>query len=313
MGEIRIATWNVNSVRQRRHALRRFIRLHSPDLLCLQETKVVDGDFPGEWFRELGLTDVAVNGQKSYNGVCLLSRLPLSRVRRKQWRHRSDCRHIYATLPNGIEIHNLYVPAGGDLPDPVRNQKFAYKLQFLKDMSAWFRRRRHAQPEKRLVLLGDLNVAPLVNDVWSHERLIRVITHTPLEVEALARLQRSHDWIDAVRAFVPESKKLYSWWSYRNSDWKRADKGRRLDHIWITPALQPALKDAFIVKAARGWGSASDHVPVVVTLECETGGSLPPGQSRRSPKVRRPGQGRKAIPRERPGSKSPGKPGSRAR
>jgi exodeoxyribonuclease-3 len=267
--DIRIATWNVNSVRKRRHALRRFVRLHSPDVLCLQETKVVDEEFPEEWFRELGFTDQVLHGQKSYNGVSILSRLPLVKVRRKKWCRRTDCRHIYATLPNGIEVHNLYVPAGGDLPDPDRNEKFAYKLQFMDDMARWFRRRRRQETNKRLVLVGDLNVAPLENDVWSHERLVKVITHTPVEVDALARLQRSQDWTDAVRHFVPASKKLFSWWSYRNPDWKQADKGRRLDHIWVSPALVPALRGAQIVKAVRGWGPASDHVPVVVKLACE--------------------------------------------
>ncbi len=242
----------------------RFVRLHDPHILCLQETKVVDGSFPTEWFKELGFKDVVVHGQKSYNGVAIASRLPLKRTRTKKWCGRSEPRHIYAVLPGGIEVHNFYVPAGGDVPDPARNPKFAYKLQFLKEMADWFRGRRSSR--NRCVLVGDLNVAPLDNDVWSHERLKRVVTHTPVEIEALERLRRSLGWVDGVRHFVPESKKLYSWWSYRAPEWKRLDKGRRLDHIWVTPALTKHLEDFSVIKAARGWKLPSDHVPVTLTL-----------------------------------------------
>jgi len=261
---LRIATWNVNSIRLRRSSIRRFVRLHAPHILCLQETKVVDAFFPTEWFRELGFEEVVVHGEKSYNGVAIISRLPFKRTRTKHWCGRSDHRHVYGVLPGDIEVHNFYVPAGGDVPDPLRNPKFAYKLQFLKEMADWFRRRRRTR--NRCVLVGDLNVAPLENDVWSHEKLKRVITHTPVEIEAMERLRRSAGWVDAVRHFVPESKRLYSWWSYRAPDWKRLDKGRRLDHIWVTPELAGHLEDSAVIKAARGWKLPSDHVPVMMTL-----------------------------------------------
>lgn len=262
---LRIASWNVNSVRMRRRALRRFVKLHAPHILCLQETKVADPEFPSDWFRELGFDHLAIHGQKSYHGVAIASRLSLSGVKAKRWCGKADSRHIYATLPNGVEIHNIYLPAGGDVPDPDMNEKFAHKLRFMKETTRWFRRRK--QNGKRMVLLGDLNVAPHENDVWSHQRLRRVVTHTPVEVEALKRLQASCEWIDAVRHFVPLPERLYTWWSYRNPDWKRADKGRRLDHIWVSPALESGLRGAAVVKATRGWKTASDHVPVVITLE----------------------------------------------
>lgn len=263
--KLRIASWNVNSIRLRRRALSRFVRHHAPDVLCLQETKVTDEHFPAEWLRSIGFTHLAFHGQKGYNGVAIVSRLPLTRVRTKKWCGRNDCRHIYATLPGDVEVHNVYVPAGGDVPDPARNEKFAYKLQFLKEMTRWFSRRRRSN--NRFILVGDLNVAPHENDVWSHERLVRVVTHTPVEVEAMERLRRSHDWVDAVRYFVPTSRKLYSWWSYRAPEWRKVNKGRRLDHIWITPALAPSLFEARVIKATRGWKKPSDHVPVVVGLE----------------------------------------------
>jgi exodeoxyribonuclease-3 len=231
----------------------------------LQETKVTDEQFPAEWLRSSGYPHLAFQGQKGYNGVAIASRLPIARHRAKKWCGRADCRHIYAALPGGVEVHNVYVPAGGDVPDPLRNEKFAHKLQFLTEMTQWFRRRRKS--DGRLVLVGDLNVAPHENDVWSHERLVRVVTHTPVEVEALERLRRSHDWVDAVRHFVPTSEKLYSWWSYRTPEWRKANKGRRLDHIWVTPALAPRLIHARVVKAMRGWTKPSDHVPVVVDMD----------------------------------------------
>ena len=265
--KVRFATWNINSVRLRMTALRRFVRLYEPDVLCLQETKVRDASFPRDGLGEMGFRDVAVCGQKSYNGVAILSRLPLAKIKMKRWCGKADARHIYASLPGGIEVHNVYVPAGGDLPDPERNPKFAHKLEFFRQMARWFRRRRRS--DARLVLVGDLNVAPLETDVWSHERLKRVVTHTPVEIEALERLRRSHDWTDAMRHFVPESKKIFSWWSYRAPDWEKVNKGRRLDHIWVTPALVTNLAEARVIKNVRGWQLPSDHAPVIATLDID--------------------------------------------
>jgi exodeoxyribonuclease-3 len=117
------------------------------------------------------------------------------------------------------------------------------------------------------LLFGDLNVAPLETDVWSHKQLLKVVSHTPVEVEALARLAASRGWVDAVRHFVPPEQRLYTWWSYRARDWQAADRGRRLDHIWVSPRLAPALAGAEVLRAARGWPTPSDHVPVIVDLD----------------------------------------------
>jgi exodeoxyribonuclease-3 len=97
------------------------------------------------------------------------------------------------------------------------------------------------------------------------------VTHTPVEVESLERLRQSCNWTDAVRHFVPESRKIFTWWSYRAPDWKKVNKGRRLDHIWVTPALEPFLKEAAIIKNVRGWQRPSDHAPVIATLDTELG------------------------------------------
>jgi exodeoxyribonuclease-3 len=240
------------------------VRQSEPDVLCLQEIKVRDQDFPLALFNRLGFPYSAVHGQSGYHGVAILSRYPLADVRTHLWAGGRDSRHLRALLPNGIEVHNVYVPAGGRLPDAKRNPKFAYKLRFLAALTRWFRRQRDAG--YRSILTGDLNVAPLRDDVWSHEKLVRVVTHTPVEVKALEGLQRTLDWIDAVRYFRPAPEKIYTWWSYRALDWKRVDKGRRLDHIWVTPALREALICASVVKNVRGWKPPSDHAPVLLTL-----------------------------------------------
>ncbi len=118
-----------------------------------------------------------------------------------------------------------------------------------------------------VVLVGDLNIAPLETDVWSHRQLLDVVSHTPVETEGLIRLQQAYGFVDAVRAIVPPSEQLYTWWSYRARDWEASDRGRRLDHVWLSPALAPGLVAAEVRRDARGWPGPSDHVPVTVELE----------------------------------------------
>jgi exodeoxyribonuclease-3 len=162
-------------------------------------------------------------------------------------------------------LHNFYIPAGGDIPDPKANVKFAHKLDFLRELRARFakQRRRRNTP---VALVGDLNVAPLENDVWSHKQLLDVVSHTPVETELLSAAQDAFDWIDVTRSFVPHDEKIYSWWSYRANDWRASDRGRRLDHIWLSPGLKGAASGHEIVKDIRGWQQPSDHVPVLTTI-----------------------------------------------
>jgi len=262
---VRLITWNINSVRLRLDLVLRLLEEESPDVLCLQETKVVDDLFPRAAFEERGWGHIALAGMKGYNGVAIVSRLPIDAHDVHHWCGRQDCRHVVARLPGDIEVHNLYVPSGGDVPDPEKNEKFAHKLAFLDEMIAWWPTARRA--DDRLVVVGDLNIAPLENDVWSHRQMIDVVSHTPIEVETLTRMQRSLGFVDALRHFVPESEKLYTWWSYRARDWAASDRGRRLDHVWVTPPLAPALTAARVRRDARGWApKPSDHVPVVVDL-----------------------------------------------
>jgi exodeoxyribonuclease-3 len=262
--QLTIATYNINSVRIRLEEIHRLTEEAKPDILCLQEIKVEDSLFPAEEIKRIGYKHIFVSGQKSYNGVAILSRIPLEED------HSFDFlpghkRHIGAKLRDGTEIHNFYIPAGGDLPDRTLNQKFDEKLNFYATMTEWAHSLR--KKKKRLIMVGDFNVAPLEHDVWSHRQLLKIVSHTPVETEALARLKATLDWVDTSRHFVPESQKLYSWWSYRNRDWAKSDRGRRLDHIWITPELAPGLKSSHIVRSARSWDNPSDHVPVVTKIE----------------------------------------------
>ena len=159
-------------------------------------------------------------------------------------------------------MHNLYVPAGGDVPDPGLNPKFAHKLDFLAELRAWFA----AIPPERAILVGDLNVAPRDDDVWNHKRLLKVVSHTPVEVAAFAAARETGGWVDVTRAHAPDGP-LYSWWSYRAPDWAAADKGRRLDHVWATPDLAERSGGSRIARHVRGWDSPSDHVPVFAEFE----------------------------------------------
>ena len=264
--KLRVATWNINSLRLRLPLLEHLVQALDPDVICLQETKVPDDLFPDGGPPALGYPHVARRGMKGYNGVAILSRLPLEPdALAPDWCEKGDCRHIAVRLqaPTGpIELHDFYVPAGGDIPDTALNPKFAHKLAFVSEATNWFTARR---PE-RCILVGDLNIAPLEQDVWSHKQLLGVVSHTPVEV-AHMQAWLAAGFTDAMRHFVPADQKLYTWWSYRNRDWKVANRGRRLDHIWVTPDLVSALRGMQVLTEARDWERSSDHVPVCVELD----------------------------------------------
>ncbi len=262
---LKVATWNINSVRLRIETVRRWINEAEPDVLCLQETKSPDEHFPREAFEAMGYRHMMTHGMKGYNGVAVVSKVPLDAHSTRGWCGKQDCRHGIVELPGGIELHNLYIPAGGDIPDRALNVKFAHKLDFLDEITGWFSGERKS--DKPMILVGDLNIAPLEHDVYSHKKLLKVVSHTPIEVEKLGNVQNSAGFVDAVRHFVDPSQKVYTWWSYRAPDWDTADRGRRLDHIWVTPPLVDRLRGYQITRATRGWEQPSDHVPVMVTLD----------------------------------------------
>ena len=264
-----IATWNINSVRLRIGLVARFLEEQKPDVLCLQETKCPDGQFPHSEFQRLGYKHIAINGQKGYHGVAVVSRLPILDSAPIEFCAKGDSRHMRVTLggkAEGLGVHNFYVPAGGDIPDPALNDKFEHKLAFLDEMTALFSAGGASAATRRDVLVGDLNVAPLEHDVWSHKALLDVVSHTPIEIERLAKLQAAGDWRDALRKFVPANEKLYTWWSYRAADWAQSNKGRRLDHIWVSPALEDSVKAMRVHREARSWERPSDHAPVSIEV-----------------------------------------------
>jgi exodeoxyribonuclease-3 len=261
--KLKIATWNVNSVRHRINLVTRFLRDEQPDVLCLQETKVLNELFPAEPFRKLGYVHQAIHGQKAYHGVAVLAKKPFRETGVQDFCREGHARHMGVTLENGIELHNFYVPAGGDIPDPKKNDKFDHKLHFLAEMEKFFARRKASRNDP-VILVGDLNVAPLENDVWSHKQLLDIVSHTPVETKLLGEALAAFDWTDATRHFIPPDEKIYSWWSYRAQDWEASDRGRRLDHVWASPGLKGTLKSHKILKKMRGWQKASDHVPVIV-------------------------------------------------
>ncbi|MFN7174742.1 MAG: exodeoxyribonuclease III [Thermaurantiacus tibetensis] len=257
-----IASLNINSVRARPHLLEELLRRHRVDILCLQETKCTDAEFPRPLFAALGLPHLHLNGQRMHHGVAIASRLPLEPIERQDWQGNGEARHVAVRLPSGIELHNVYIPAGGDVPDREINPKFRQKLDFLARMTDW-----SAAHRAPAILVGDLNIAPLPEDVWDHEALLDVVSHTPVEVEALGQLQASRNWCDLGRRFVPPPERLYSWWSYRSPDWDAADKGRRLDHVWCSPELVDAALGVETLREARGWPRPSDHVPLLATFD----------------------------------------------
>lgn len=261
-----VATWNINSVRLRLPLVEHFLREHRPDVLCLQETKCPNELFPHAAFQALGYEHVAIHGQKGYHGVATISRLPFDDIVRQDFCAIGDARHLSVRLTVGTErirIHNLYVPAGGDEPDPTINVKFDHKLKFLAEMRAM---RADGEPGVASILVGDLNVAPYAEDVWSHKQLLKVVSHTPVETEGLLAVLNDGAWTDLVRTHVPLPEKLFTWWSYRAKDWTVGDRGRRLDHIWASARLAEKLEDVRVLREARSWERPSDHVPVLATM-----------------------------------------------
>ncbi len=265
---MRIITWNINSIRARINLLSKLAKQTNADIICLQETKTPDEKFPLQAVKDMGFNHVFFNGMKSYNGVAILSKLPIFNKKIHKRCNKQDCRHISVDLDiNGhkINLHNLYIPAGGYEPDPDINDKFQHKLDFVDELSSWFPQNfSHKEP---IIALGDMNIAPLENDVWSHKQMINTVSHTPMEVERFDKFYSSMNWVDSMRYFTSADKKLYSWWSYRARDWKKSDRGRRLDHIWVTETLKTKLNSCEVLKEARAWKKPSDHAPVVMDLK----------------------------------------------
>jgi exodeoxyribonuclease-3 len=258
---LRLCTWNVNSVRLRAEQVARFVTEQAPDVLCLQEIKCREGEFPREAFVEMGLPHLRIAGQKGWHGVAIASRLPIEDAPPLQVCREGHARCVGGTVA-GVEVHNFYIPAGGDVPDRALNPKFDHKLDFYEKLTAELGKR---DPKAALALVGDLNVAPGEFDVWNHRYMSKVVSHTPVEVDAMAALTASLGFTDLPRAHVPEPQKLASWWSYRAADFRQSNRGLLLDHILVTQALAGAATSR-IHDDVRAWERPSDHAPVTADL-----------------------------------------------
>ena len=256
-----IATWNINSVRLRAGLVEAFLKAEGPDVLCLQETKSPVEKIPTEQFEALGYRLVTAKGFKGYNGVAIFSRVEAEEVEPFHMCGQDDARHCAVRIGKAI-VHNYYVPAGGDEPDREKNLKFDHKLRFVDEMTAW-----SAGLDGVHILVGDLNIAPLEDDVWSHKQLLKVVSHTPVETEAMDRLMETGGWVDTTRADIPVPEKLYSWWSYRARDWDAADKGRRLDHVWVRGGDAHVPGSSRVLRDWRGAEKPSDHAPVLAGFD----------------------------------------------
>ncbi len=265
-----IVTWNINSVRFRIDLVARFIEIYKPDVLCLQETKCIDDSFPLNAFHKLGYPHIALKGQKAYHGVATISRWPIAETNRMEFCGKQDARHIATRFADdahpalaGVDLHNFYVPAGGDVPDREQNDKFGHKLDFLSEMTSWSK----GLSGKDTMLVGDLNIAPLETDVWSHKQLLKVVSHTPIEVDGLNGIQQAGNWVDVIRSHIPPEDKCYTWWSYRSPNWSNSNKGRRLDHIWANAGLAARTISVEVLRDVRGWDKPSDHAPVITHIK----------------------------------------------
>jgi exodeoxyribonuclease-3 len=265
----RIISWNVNSIRKRISHLERMMDTYAPDVICLQETKTHDATFPYDDVKRIGFEHIATYGYGGYNGVAILSRHPLSDIQRHERRKKSDGRHISAVMtPENavpISVHSIYVPAGGEAPDPRINDKFADKLAFIDCCADHFAGNYGFRDA--VILTGDLNIAPLPSDVWDHHKMQKRIGHTDHDIAALDRLRRSLNWTDAVREILSPNDPVFTWWSYRQSEFKVDSKGWRLDHIWVSPGLKDNIESAEVLVDVRHWTPASDHAPVLVKLK----------------------------------------------
>jgi len=255
---MKIASWNVNSIRARLTHVEDYLRLAAPDVLCLQETKVTDDEFPLETFARFGY-ETARAGQKSYNGVALLSRLPISDVRAglHAGRDTDDARLISGVIA-GVRVYSAYVPNGKSLESPAYAEKLAWLARLATTIES------DATPDTPLALCGDFNIAKDARDVFDVEVMRDQIHFSAPEHAALARLE-SWGLIDSFRHLHQEPQ-VFSWWDYRMGAFRR-NRGLRIDYIFVSQTLAPKLRVAEVDRTPRTWDKPSDHAPTVIEFD----------------------------------------------
>lgn len=251
-----VVTWNVNSIRARLGRLIPWLERHQVDVMCLQETKVVDQDFPFEELEHLGYTPLSF-GQKTYNGVAIASRLPIFEVQRGLPGDETGQARLLAAQVGEVAVVNVYVPNGQE----VGTEAYAFKLRWLAKLKDFLAER--FSPEDKLLLCGDFNVAPEEADVWDPEGLRGKILFSDPEREAFRQLLR---WglVDCLRLRHPHGA-FYTWWDYRQGAFHRG-WGMRLDHVLATAPLAANCQDVVVDREARKGEKPSDHAPVVATF-----------------------------------------------
>lgn len=257
-----VVTWNVNSVRSRLEHIQRFCREYRPDILLLQELKVVTEQFPYEAIEDLGYNH-AIHGQKTYNGVAILSKTPLEDVITVLPGDETDdaARYIEAVTTIGtqvVRVASIYVPNGQATDSP----KFPYKLNFMERLAS--HARKLLDYGETIILGGDYNIAPSPQDVFDAEKLEGTVCYHPEERKRLFSLLHQ-GWYDAFRQMNPASNE-YSWWDYRAGCWE-GNKGYRIDHLLCSPQATDRLHSSEIIKEVRGWEKASDHAPVMASFK----------------------------------------------
>ena len=254
---MKIATWNINSIKTREDQVLDWLEQHEPDVLCLQETKVNDQEFPEDGFTDLDY-GVEYFGQRSYNGVAIVSREPIGEVERG-FAHATDNddKRLIAGTINGIRIVNIYLPNG----QSVGSDKYRFKLDWMRQMRAFLDL--GPSPETPLVLAGDFNIAPRPGD---HYDAMPGDEQIFVSAEEIAAFERFLQWgLTDSLAHVDPSPKQYTWWDYRGGAWQR-NQGLRIDHLLVTAPLLPRVERVDVHRDVRDWERASDHVPVVMTL-----------------------------------------------
>lgn len=255
---MRIATWNVNSIRARIDHVNDWLKLAEPDVLCVQETKVVDSEFPTDTFARLGYETARV-GERSYNGVALLSRHPIEDLSfgLHDAGEREDARLIAGTIM-GVRVLSAYVPNGKSLDSPSYPEKLAWLGRLRKTLDA------SCTPEGPLILAGDFNIARDHRDVFDPEAMAGKIHFSQKEHEALDNVL-GFGLTDCFRVKNQEAGH-FSWWDYRMGAFRR-DRGLRIDYVFGTGVIVAGLKSATIDKLPRRWEKPSDHAPVIIDFE----------------------------------------------
>jgi len=251
---MKIATFNVNSIRARLEIVIEWLKKESPDVLCVQETKVIDRDFPQQAFKDIQYNPV-FRGEKSYNGVALFSKLPIETIRIGFDDTESEGTRLITAVINKIPIVNTYIPQGYD---PL-SEKFQYKLDWFRKLYKYFDE--NYRPDKPLLWLGDFNVAPEAIDVHDPEKMLGQVGYHPDEHAAL-QIFREWGFLDVFRKHQPAPEQ-YSFWDYRVKNAVKRKVGWRVDHIWATKPLAEKSINAWIDIEPRLKEKPSDHTPIV--------------------------------------------------